>query len=70
MLHACAFIVWAAVWLCNVAVSSKLSAGLPVIQVLFPAIKSRLEPSSRRAKDGTFLHLVSMKTLYKVFERC
>ncbi|BDA41574.1 DNA mismatch repair protein Mlh1 [Coccomyxa sp. Obi] len=38
--------------------------------VLFPAIRSKLIPSSRRAKDGSIVHLVSLKTLYKVFERC
>ncbi|CAL8460507.1 g36 [Coccomyxa elongata] len=38
--------------------------------VLFPAVRSKLIPSARRAKDGSIVHLVSLKTLYKVFERC
>ncbi|KAK9905111.1 hypothetical protein WJX75_009823 [Coccomyxa subellipsoidea] len=38
--------------------------------VLFPAIRSKLIPAARRAKDGSIVRLVSLKTLYKVFERC
>lgn len=40
------------------------------VQVLFPAIRSKLIPAVRRAKDGSIVRLVSLKTLYKVFERC
>jgi hypothetical protein len=39
-------------------------------QVLMPSFKMFLNPSSKRARDGSVVLLTSMEKLYRVFERC
>ena len=40
------------------------------LQVLFPALRTKLTPVRKRVHDGTFVQLANLKMLYKVFERC
>ncbi|KAF5832819.1 hypothetical protein DUNSADRAFT_11191 [Dunaliella salina] len=39
-------------------------------QVLLPAMRSNLRPSSRRATDGTCVEIAALERLYRIFERC
>lgn len=38
--------------------------------IIFPKIRSSLQPTEKFTKDGTFIKLTSLQELYKVFERC
>jgi len=38
--------------------------------IIFPKIRSHLQPPEKFLNDGTFLKLTSLQELYKVFERC
>ena len=42
-----------------------------VIQhVIFPALRTQLKPSTKRATDATIVQVASLEKLYKIFERC
>ncbi len=41
-----------------------------VQNILFPAIRSVLNPTKERATDNTFVQVACLTKLYRIFERC